>query len=81
MIPDIFSPLLPAFQDHARSAMPDEACGLVVNGKYIRCKNAHEDATQYFAIEAKDYMRAEKKGPVQLVFHSHTDFASDFSPA
>jgi proteasome lid subunit RPN8/RPN11 len=80
MIPDIFSPLLPAFQDHARSAMPNEACGLVVNGKYIRCKNAHEDATRYFAIEAKDYMRAEKKGPVQLVFHSHTDFASDFSP-
>lgn len=80
MIPDAFLPLLPVLQDHARTAMPNEACGLVVNGKYIPCKNAHEDTAQYFAIEARDFIKAEKKGPVQLVFHSHIDFASDFSP-
>ena len=30
-----------AIANHAREVFPQEACGFVVNGKLIKCKNDH----------------------------------------
>jgi proteasome lid subunit RPN8/RPN11 len=64
---------------HAFEKAPEEACGLIVSGKYIPCKNAHSSPLTNFAIDAKDYARASKRGDIQAVFHSHPDKMNKFS--
>lgn len=79
-IPHFLSPLLSKISDYARSVLPHEACGLIVDNAFIPCKNIHSEPTINFAIDAKAYARAEKKSAIQAVFHSHTDFLNSFTP-
>ena len=74
-----------AFEDakaHARDVFPEESCGLIVAGKYIRCDNIAEPAVNHiaedencacrlcsFEIAAKVYAKHSAK--VEMIVHSH----------
>jgi proteasome lid subunit RPN8/RPN11 len=64
---------------YALKQFPEEACGLIVNDKFIPCKNVHSAPLTNFAIDAKAYAKAEKKGTIQAVFHSHPGELNTFS--
>jgi proteasome lid subunit RPN8/RPN11 len=70
-----------AIAGHARQCFPEEACGLVVNGQVIPCKNAHPSPLTDFAILAQDYARIEKKGIIEAIYHSHPSGPDQFSSA
>jgi len=52
-------------------ALPNEACGFVVDDEVVQCENIHESPTTNFRIAAEDYIAAEEKGTIRAVFHSH----------
>ena len=56
---------------HALEQAPREACGVVVNGQYWRCRNIAEDPEQDFVIEPRDYAVAAMYGEVEAIVHSH----------
>lgn len=58
---------------HAREADPEEVCGLVVGGEYVRCRNIAVDRRNEFSVHPEDWARAEAGGDVEFVLHSHTD--------
>lgn len=63
-------------------ALPNEACGLIVDGKVVPCPNTHETPTSNFRIAAEDYIRADAMGAIEAVFHSHgPGYPAKFSPA
>ena len=64
---------------YALEQFPEEACGLIVNDKFVPCKNVHPAPLTNFAIDAKAYAKAEKKGTIQAVFHSHPGELNTFS--
>lgn len=55
----------------AAKAAPEEACGFIVDGQVVPCKNIHANPLDHFAISAEDYARAEELGGIQAVFHTH----------
>lgn len=55
----------------ATKSIPNEACGFIVDGKVMVCKNVHSSPTDHFAIAAEDYAKAEESGTIEAVFHSH----------
>ncbi len=59
--------------------LPEEACGLVVNGVVVPCKNIHSSPLTNFAISPEDYAKAEDLGDVELVYHSHVGGECKFS--
>jgi len=59
------------FERHALEQAPKEACGLLVNGSYWRCRNIADDPEQDFVLHPKDYVAALSAGPIQAVIHSH----------
>lgn len=56
---------------HAEEVHPKEACGVIVDGKYIRCRNML-DAEDVFEIHYEDLANAMDSGELQGYFHSHT---------
>lgn len=56
---------------HAKTVYPEEACGLVVDGRYFPCQNIALDPTADFAINPADYARAMFTGTIEAVVHSH----------
>ena len=62
-------------QEHARTCMPEEACGLVYiykgKTKYKPCKNISISPKQTFIIDPKEYANIEDKATIVAVFHSH----------
>ena len=61
----------PDAEAHALEQAPREACGVVVNGRYWRCRNIAEDPEQDFVIEPRDYAVAAMYGKVEAIVHSH----------
>ncbi len=61
----------PDAERHAAEQSPNEACGVVVNGRYWRCRNIAEDPEQDFVIEPRDYAIAAMYGKVEAIVHSH----------
>jgi proteasome lid subunit RPN8/RPN11 len=59
---DITLSIKQAVANHAREVFPEEACGFVVDGQIVKCKNDHPFPLSNFAIQAKDYARAESSG-------------------
>lgn len=59
-----------AIQAHASEAFPLEACGVIVNKGYIRCRNISENKDQ-FEIHPEDLAKAEDLGEIQAYVHSH----------
>ncbi len=60
-----------AAKAHAREAFPNESCGIVVGGKYMRCRNVADDPTQDFVIHPQDQRNAMLTGEMQAIIHSH----------
>ena len=60
---------------HAKEEHPRESVGLVhvVKGKnrYFKCKNIAETPDEHFILDPEDYLKAEKKGEIIAVVHSH----------
>lgn len=59
--------------EHAEREFPREACGLLIDGKYVPMVNRAESPEQDFVISAEDYAEAEDSGVVQMIIHSHPD--------
>lgn len=55
----------------ALQAMPRESCGIVTEGRYVRCHNAHEDPEQAFRIAAAQYWWISHGSGIQAIVHSH----------
>ena len=58
-------------EKHALEQAPNEACGLVVNGRYWPCRNIADEPELDFAINPVDYARAALSGKIEAVVHSH----------
>ena len=60
---------------HAKKDDPNESVGLLVNKKgkklYFPCNNLATDAKNTFILDPSDYIKAEKKGDIIAVIHSH----------
>lgn len=59
------------FERHAVELLPAEACGLVVSGCYLPCRNIAENPEQDFVLDPRDYARAALTGTIEAVVHSH----------
>lgn len=69
-----------AAAEHARRAFPREACGLLVDGRFLPCRNTAR-GTDHFAMDARDYARCEELGRIEAVFHSHPNASANPSAA
>lgn len=56
---------------HAKSAYPNECCGLIIDGQYYPCDNVAPNPTQAFEIDPLDMLEMEDKGQIQAIVHSH----------
>jgi cell wall-associated NlpC family hydrolase len=59
---------------HAQEAMPNEACGLVVDAGdrvAVRCPNSSAFPASHFRIHPRDREAAERLGQVVACYHSH----------
>jgi proteasome lid subunit RPN8/RPN11 len=52
---------------HCLDELPNEACGVVINNKAIKCKNVSESPADSFMISAEDYLTYLP----EVIFHSH----------
>lgn len=72
-------------EEHARREYPREACGLIVSVgdscAYHPCQNIATTPEEHFAIDPVDFARAEDKGEVIGVFHSHPNEGPEPSAA
>lgn len=57
------------FRNHVLSEFPKEACGLLVNGRYIKSQNVSDVPELMFKIDNKLLMKYD--GKIQAVLHSH----------
>jgi len=60
---------------HAKEDFPRESVGLVhvVKGKnrYFKCQNIAATPDEHFVLDPKDYLKAEQRGEITAVIHSH----------
>ena len=64
---------------HAEQAYPAEACGVLIKSgtgrAYVPCTNVAATPREHFQIDPKDLARAEDRGDVLAIIHSHPDKA------
>jgi proteasome lid subunit RPN8/RPN11 len=61
------------FKEHALSAYPNEACGVVIDDTYHPCSNASQHPRTAFKISPVQLAELEiKHGKIQALLHSHT---------
>jgi cell wall-associated NlpC family hydrolase len=61
-----------AFREDVLKRYPQEACGLVIGGKYFACKNVSPQPLGSFSIDARQRLELTlRNGPVEAVLHSH----------
>lgn len=60
-----------AARQHAISEYPNEACGLIVSGRYVPCTNSAAAKGGNFRIAAQEMLAAAQLGDVQAIIHSH----------
>ena len=62
-------------KEHAGACFPNECCGLVIREggdiKYLPVGNSHSNPGEFFRISAEEYAKAEDRGEVVMVIHSH----------
>jgi|TARA_R100000084_G_scaffold32111_2_gene12380 proteasome lid subunit RPN8/RPN11 len=56
---------------HANDQFPLEACGVVVDGRYWRCRNISDEPQNDFVIDPRDYAAASLYGDIDGIVHSH----------
>tara|TARA_B100000073_G_scaffold327605_1_gene313435 strand:+ start:559 stop:900 length:342 start_codon:yes stop_codon:yes gene_type:complete len=59
----------------SKKALPEEACGFVVDGKAIALENTADDPTGGFLVSAVDFLRYLPDS----IFHSHPKGDNSFS--
>lgn len=59
------------FTNNVLNVFPEEACGFIIDGLYVKCKNVAEDPEDTFTIKKEDYIDAIKTGNLQALLHSH----------
>tara|TARA_R110000851_G_scaffold12997_5_gene44690 strand:- start:2710 stop:3456 length:747 start_codon:yes stop_codon:yes gene_type:complete len=59
------------FARHALREWPKEACGLVVDNKYIPCVNHAAIPAHDFTIRSEDYLRETKGKTLNAILHTH----------
>lgn len=69
--------LLPTILKHAKTEIPNEACGVVVQvgstTEYIPCTNISPTPHLDFVICPKDFAKCSNVGKIILIVHSHQD--------
>ena len=74
-----------AIREHAVSAYPHEACGLVIvedgREKYRRCRNLADKPSEQFMISPTDYADSEDAGEIIAIVHSHPEAPAEPSDA
>ena len=61
-------------KEYTRLCLPNEACGLVADNRFIPCPNTHETPLTAFRIDRTTFYAVEREnGPIQAIFHSHTN--------
>lgn len=59
---------------HAKEEFPNECCGAIINGKYIRFKNEAENtASEFLLYKNDDFDIPYMNGEVECIVHSHND--------
>lgn len=49
-----------------------EVCGLIIDGgSLFRCANIHPNPAEHFRIHEEDLLKAEDRGKITAIFHSH----------
>jgi proteasome lid subunit RPN8/RPN11 len=67
---DLTASLTTAIQAHALATYPEEACGVIKDGQYVRCRNVAAAPRLSFRIAAR---RLASLMPVEAIVHSHPD--------
>lgn len=57
----------------SREAYPDEMCGVVIGGEFIRLENIATNPQTHFEIDSKGLARLEDQGEIEAYVHSHPD--------
>lgn len=75
--------LLEAILAHARQEIPNESCGLLLStggslAEYVPCRNVSNG--DHFEIHPEDWFRAEDRGHILGIVHSHVEQA-DLKPS
>lgn len=72
--PDPWGPeVTDAIKQHAMDSYPKEACGLVIDDKYVPCDNIHPEPDKAFRIDPGFSGPLFIDGKIQAVIHSHPD--------
>ena len=58
-------------EEHALEMIPKESCGVVVDGKYWRCRNIAANPKDDFCLDPRDYAMARLYGKLEAIVHSH----------
>ena len=72
--------ILQAVKQHAADEAPRECCGLIVDGRYVPCRNVAPGLGR-FRVHPDDSAAAEDSGTVQALVHSHAYEPPEPSPA
>lgn len=57
---------------HAAREAPREACGIIVDGRAIPCRNSHPDPESFFQVDDAELLALyEEWGDIDGVYHSH----------
>lgn len=59
-------------KDYMLLQLPKEGCGLILDGKFIPCRNDSEKENE-FIINKEDYIKASLKGKITAIVHSHNN--------
>lgn len=71
---EYFPEIIEDAKAHALKEFPKESCGIVVDGKYIPCKNKAPNPEEHFSIGVDDnYLYLSDR--IQCIIHSHNDSA------
>lgn len=74
MIPPLPGHVISAIETHAASRLPEEICGLVVNGtEYVPMENLAENKELHFKFDRDEYAKLMATGTVTHIVHSHVD--------
>ncbi|PVZ89970.1 phage tail protein [Serratia sp. S1B] len=57
----------------ASEAYPDEMCGVVTDGEFIRLQNSSDNPKSHFEIDVKALAKVEDRGEIMAYVHSHPD--------
>ena len=71
MLQSVIIQNMEVLKQHAIACYPEEACGVVVNFKYIPCKNIHDTPLTNFRIDPLEYFKAEQINTIQAIIHNH----------